>query len=143
MSMQASSMEIFSPWQPGLLSWVIYTFMVMGLLAVMLFMAWWLGERRPNRNKYMPYECGIVPTGNARFRYSISFYLVAVFFLVFDIESAYIFQWAIAARDLGIAGWLQISFFIFVLLMSLFYVWAKGGLTWGESRPRKYEDSQT
>jgi NADH-quinone oxidoreductase subunit A len=140
--MQAMSLEIFSPWQPGLLSWSIYTAMVLGLLTVMLVMAWWLGERRRSRDKDMPYECGIVPTGSARFKISVSFYLVAVFFLIFDIESAYIFQWAIAANQLGIAGWLQISFFIFVLIMSLFYVWAKGGLSWGESRPRKYEDSR-
>ncbi len=136
--MQPLSLEIFSPWQPGVLSWSIYVAMVIGLLAVMLAMAWWVGEKRHAPGKDMPYECGIEPTGGARFQYPASFYLVAVFFLVFDIEGAYIFQWAVTARKLGITGWLQISFFVLVLLMSLFYVWAKGGLAWGKRHPRNH-----
>ena len=141
--MQPLSLEIFRPWQPGLLSWVIYVAMVIGLLAVMLVMAWWVGEKRHSCDKDLPYECGIVPSGSARFQFPVSFYLVAVFFLVFDIEGAYIFQWAVAVKDLGIIGWLQITFFVFVLLLSLFYVWAKGGLTWGKVHPRNREDSKT
>ncbi|BEQ15955.1 NADH-quinone oxidoreductase subunit A [Desulfoferula mesophila] len=126
---------VFKPWEMELLGWLIYVGMVLGLLAAFLFMAWWLGEKRQARDKDMPYECGIVPTGSARFAFPAVFYLVAVFFLVFDIEGVFIFTWAVAAKDLGFLGWLRMSLFIFVLLLSLFYIWSKGGLTWGRRSP--------
>ncbi|MGD8344423.1 MAG: NADH-quinone oxidoreductase subunit A, partial [Desulfobacterales bacterium] len=72
-----------------------------------------------------------IPTGDARLHYPVPFYLVAIFFLIFDVEGAFIFAWAIAHGKLGWAGWLQISFFIVLLLLGLFYVWRKGGLDWG------------
>jgi NADH-quinone oxidoreductase subunit A len=90
--------------------------MVLGLVA----------EKKSNPEKLRPYESGIIPTGSARLRYPVPFFLVAIFFLIFDVEAAYIFSWAI-----GWAGWLQISFFIFVLLLGLLYIWKKGGLEWG------------
>jgi NADH-quinone oxidoreductase subunit A len=119
-----------SPWVPGFLSFALYVAMVAGLLAVLLFLTGWLGERRPDPEKARPYECGVIPTGWARFRYPVPFYLVAVFFLIFDVEAAFIFSWAVAMEDLSWRGWLQISFFIIVLLLSLFYIWQKGGLDW-------------
>ena len=72
-----------------------------------------------------------IPTGTARLRYPVAFYLVAIFFLIFDVEGAFIFAWAIAHGTLGWAGWLQISFFIVLLLLGLLYIWRKGGLDWG------------
>jgi len=120
----------FSPWTPGLFSLTLYTFMVGGLVGVILFLCGWLGDRKTTSQQITPYECGIAPTGNARFRYPIPFYLVAVFFLIFDLEAVFIFAWAVAFRDLGWMGWLRITFFILVLLLSLFYVWKKGGLDW-------------
>lgn len=120
-----------SPWEPGLFSLSLYTAMVLGLMAVILGLTAWLGEKKPTPEKLRPYECGIIPTGLARLRYPVPFYLVATFFLIFDVEAAFIFTWAIAFRPLGWAGWLQISFFIVVLLVSLFYLWRKGGLNWG------------
>jgi len=140
--LQPETLEIFQPWEPGLLSMVIYVCLVTGLLIVMLAMAWWLGEKRHSRDKDMAYECGLKPSGKASFRFPASFYLVAVFFLIFDIEGAFIFQWAVAAKPLGIYGWLQICLFVFVLLLSLFYVWAKGGLTWGATHPRSNGESR-
>jgi NADH-quinone oxidoreductase subunit A len=97
----------------------------------LLFLSAWLGEKRPDPEKRRPYECGIIPTGTARLRYPVPFYLVAVFFLIFDVEGAFIFSWAIAFELLGWRGWLQITFFIVVLLLGLFYIWRKGGLEWG------------
>jgi NADH-quinone oxidoreductase subunit A len=119
-----------SPWVPGFLSFALYVTFVAGLLGVLLFLTSWLGERRPDPEKARPYECGVIPTGWARFRYPVPFYLVAVFFLIFDVEAAFIFSWAVAMEDLSWRGWLQISFFIIVLLLSLFYIWQKGGLDW-------------
>lgn len=120
-----------SPWEPGLFSLGIYAFIVLGLVALLLFFASWLGEKKSNPEKLRPYESGIIPTGSARLRYPVPFFLVAIFFLIFDVEAAYIFSWAISYDSLGWAGWLQISFFIFVLLLGLLYIWKKGGLEWG------------
>lgn len=120
-----------SPWEPGVFSLAVYTVIVLSLMAIMLVLTALLGEKKKTPEKLRSYECGIIPTGLARLRYPVPFYLVATFFLIFDIESAFIFTWAIAFRPLGWAGWLQISFFILVLLVSLFYLWKKGGLDWG------------
>jgi NADH-quinone oxidoreductase subunit A len=119
-----------SPWTPGVLSLVLYAGAVLVAIGALLFLIAWLGEKKPSAEKQRPYECGVIPTGSARFRYPIPFYLVAIFFLIFDVEAAYIFAWAVASDDLGWTGYLRISFFIVVLLFSLFYVWKKGALDW-------------
>ena len=123
-----------SPWEPGIFSLVIFALMVTAVIGLLLFIASWLGEKKPNTEKLRPYESGIIPTGSARLRYPVPFYLVAIFFLLFDVEAAYIFSWAIAWEKLGWAGWLRISFFIAVLILGLVYVWIKGGLEWGPTR---------
>ena len=127
--------QTLSPWEPGLLSLVLYVIMVLVLVSILLFLCTWLGEKKRTPEKGRPYECGIIPTGSARFRYPIPFYRVAIFFLIFDVEAAYIFAWAVALDTLGWAGWLQVSFFIMVLLFSLFYIWRDGGLDWRKQRP--------
>ena len=126
-----------SPWQPGIFSLVLYIVVVLGLTAVLLFLSHWLGQRRPGEEKLRPYESGIIPTGPARLRYPVPFFMVAIFFLIFDLEGAFIFSWAISAKSLGWSGWLQIAFFILVLIGGLVYVWAKGGLEWGPGTSRK------
>ena len=124
-----------SPWVPGLFSYALFVAIVGGLLTILLFLTSWLGEKKPGEEKNRPYECGVIPTGWARFRYPVPFYLVAVFFLIFDVEAAFIFSWAVAMEDLSWRGWLQISYFIIVLLLSLFYLWSKGGLDWSAVPP--------
>jgi NADH-quinone oxidoreductase subunit A len=133
-------MNTSTPWEPGLLTLVIYTFLVFLLMAIFLFLSGWLGEKKRNPEKSRPYECGIIPTGTTQFAYPVAFYLVATFFLIFDVEAAYIFSWSIAFDRLGWKGWLQMSFFIFVLLIGLFYIWKKGGLEWGP-KSRKGPDT--
>ena len=128
--MQPVSPATLSPWAPGLFSLALYTAIMLGLLALLLVLTRWLGEQKPDPEKARPYECGVIPTGGARFRYPVPFYLVAVFFLIFDVETALIFSWAVAIEDLSWRGWLQISFFIIILLVSLVYLWKKGGLDW-------------
>ena len=125
-----------SPWQPGIFSLVVYALLVMTVIAALLFVAAWLGEKKPGTEKLRAYESGIIPTGNARLRQPVPFYLVAIFFLLFDVEGAYIFSWAISCERLGWTGWLQISFFIMMLLLGLVYIWCKGGLDWGPTRTR-------
>jgi NADH-quinone oxidoreductase subunit A len=135
--------EVLSPWNPGLLSLVVYGFLVLILVAIILFLAGWLGEKKGSPEKLRPFECGIIPTGSARFRYPVLFYLIAAFFLIFDVEAAVIFSWAIAFDRLGWSGWLQISFFIIILLVSLFYIWKKGGLEWGPKTGKKTVTQKT
>ena len=125
-----------SPWEPGIFSLLCYGFLIVVLIALLLFVASWLGEKKPNKEKLRPYESGVIPTGSARLRYPVPFYLVAIFFLLFDVEGAYIFAWAIAWEKLGWTGWLQISFFILILILGLVYVWIKGGLEWGPERKK-------
>ncbi len=126
---------ILSPWTPGLFSFGFFVALVVAALSAVLFLTSWLGDQKTDPEKARPYECGVIPTGWARFRYPVPFYLVAVFFLIFDVEAAFIFSWAVAMGDLSWRGWLQISFFIIVLLLSLFYIWKKGGLDWSPSVP--------
>jgi NADH-quinone oxidoreductase subunit A len=122
--------QVLSPWEPGLLALFLYGLMILFLIAILLFLASWLGEKKGTTEKKRPFECGVIPTGPARLSYPVPFYLVAVFFLIFDVEAVFIFAWAVATRDLGWAGWLQISFFILLLLTGLLYLWKKQGLIW-------------
>jgi len=124
-----------SPWVPGLFSLALFVATVGGLLTALLFLISWLGDKKTGVEKNRPYECGVIPTGWARFRYPVPFYLVAVFFLIFDVEAAFVFSWAVAMKDLSWRGWLQITYFIIVLLLSLFYIWSKGGLDWSAVPP--------
>jgi len=121
-----------SPWEPGVFSLVVYTILVVAFIALQLFLATWVGEKKKSTEKSRPYECGIIPSGSARFRYPVPFYLVAIFFLIFDVEGAYILTWAVVYEEVGLAGYVQMSFFIILLLVGLFYIWKHGGLDWRE-----------
>ena len=123
-----------SPFESGVFSLVVYTVLVVAFLASQLFLAAWVGEKKKSVEKSRPYECGIIPTGSARFRYPVPFYLVAIFFLIFDVEGAFIFTWAVIYKDVGLVGYAQMSFFIILLLAGLFYVWKQGGLDWKEHK---------
>jgi NADH-quinone oxidoreductase subunit A len=89
-----------------------------------------LGPHRPTPEKSAPYECGMPPVGDARERQSVKFYLVAMVFLLFDIEVAFLYPWAMALRDLGWAGFAQVVLFVGLLLAGYVYVWRKGALDW-------------
>jgi NADH-quinone oxidoreductase subunit A len=123
--------DYISSWEPGLLGLFLFAAAVMLVMTAVMVIAAVLGEKKPNDDKLRPYESGIIPTGSARYRYPLPFFLIAVFFLLFDVEGSFIFSWAVASRSLGWTGWLQITFFILILLLGLVYVWRKGGLRWG------------
>jgi NADH-quinone oxidoreductase subunit A len=116
-----------------LLPLAVYTAMAVALVGTLLFAAWWVGEKRRNAVKDRAYESGVAPTGSARLSYPVPFYLVAIFFIVFDVEAVFIFVWAVAWDILGIIGLFHISVFILVLLLGLCWLWKKGGLEWGPS----------
>ena len=92
-----------------------------------------VGPHKPTPEKLAPYECGMPPVGDARERQSVKFYLVAMIFLLFDIEVAFLYPWAMALRDLQWAGFWQIVLFMTILAGGYAYVWKKGALDW--SRP--------
>ena len=96
-----------------------------------VFISQFLGPRAVTPEKQAPYECGVPPVGDARERQSVKFYLVAMVFLLFDIEVAFLYPWAMALRDLGWPGYIQIVTFFMVLLVGFVYVWRKGVLDWG------------
>ncbi len=126
-----------SPWEPSVFALAVYTILVLAVIGSQLFLASWLGARKPSVEKSRAYECGVIPTGSARFRYPVPFYLVAIFFLLFDVEGVYIFSWAVGYKDLGWAGWAQMAFFILVLLFGLIYIWMRGGLDWRPAHKAK------
>jgi NADH-quinone oxidoreductase subunit A len=90
-----------------------------------------VGPKRPTPEKLAPYECGMPPVGDARDRHPVKFYLVAMIFLLFDIEVAFLYPWAMALRDLGWNGFVQVLLFMGLLLAGYVYVWRKGALDWG------------
>lgn len=126
----------YSPWEAGIFSLALFSVLALAFIVAMLAVSAWIGEKRYGREKMRPYECGVIPTGTARLRYPVPFYLVAIFFLLFDIEGAFIFSWAVSFRELGWQGWLEILFFIMMQILGLVYVWKKGGLAWGPMRKK-------
>ncbi len=96
----------------------------------MVFLAKITGPRRPGSEKSLPFECGVDPTGNPRKRFGVKFFLVALLFLIFDVETIFIFPWAVLFRDLGWFGFVEMLVFIGVVAMALVYVWRKGALDW-------------
>jgi NADH-quinone oxidoreductase subunit A len=114
---------------------LVYFIAVLALVASMLVLSYLLGQRHAERATLEPYESGIVSTGSARLRFSVKFYLVAMLFVIFDLEVVFVIAWAIAFRELGWAGYLGVLFFIVVLVAALIYEWRLGALDWG-SRDR-------
>lgn len=117
---------------------MVYFVLVSLLVAGMLGVSALLGERHNQPATGIPYEGGVASVGSAQVRLSARFYLVAMFFVVFDLEAVFIFSWAVAARAAGWAGYAEIAGFIAVLLLTLLYLARVGALdwgTWGEPQP--------
>lgn len=112
----------------------IYIIAVLVLVTVMMALSYVLGQRHAERVTGQPYESGMVPTGTARIRFDVKFYLVAMIFVVFDLEAVFIFAWAVALRELGWAGYIEILVFIAILVAALVYLWRLGALDWGTGK---------
>jgi NADH-quinone oxidoreductase subunit A len=112
----------------------IYFAVVLLLVILMLVASYLLGQRHDENATNSPYESGIVSEGSAHVRLAAKFYLVAMFFVVFDMEAAFIFAWAIAGRELGWSGYWEILIFAGVLIAALGYLWRLGALDWGAIR---------
>ncbi len=117
-------------------SWLLIlllTTMAVGFGAVSVLLSRLLGPSNPTPEKQAPYECGMPAVGDARERQSVKFYLIAMIFLLFDIEVACLYPWALALRDLGWSGYLQVVLFTAVLCAGYVYVWKKGALDWTQA----------
>ena len=120
----------------GWLGVVIMIGLGLGFAGTMIGASLLLGPKNPTPEKRAPYECGMPAVGDARERHSVKFYLVAMIFLLFDIEIAFLYPWALALRSLGWVGFFQIVTFFLVLLVGYVYVWRKGVLDWGPAARR-------
>jgi NADH-quinone oxidoreductase subunit A len=109
---------------------VVYFVFVVFLVAVVLVVSYLLGPRHSEPATGQPYEGGIVSEGSARVRFSVRYYLIAMFFVVFDLEAVFLFAWAVAARQVGWAGYCEVLLFVAVLFAALIYLWKVGALDW-------------
>lgn len=122
--------------QVELIPLAVYTLVAVVLIGGLLLAAYYLGSGKDSPGKKLPFESGVLPTGSARHASQVPFYLIAIFFIVFDVEGAFILTWATAWDLLGISGMIHITVFITVLLLGLVWLWMKGGLDWGPSAIR-------
>jgi NADH-quinone oxidoreductase subunit A len=118
---------------------LIHLLLAAALAGIIVLLSWLIGYRRPTRAKLSPYECGMTPVGNARERFSVKFYLVAMLFILFDVEAIFLYPWAVILRDLKMFGFLEMMVYIGIVLVGLFYIWKKGALDWGKPSARRGE----
>jgi NADH-quinone oxidoreductase subunit A len=110
---------------------LLYAAIVLSLVGAMLGLSFVLGQRHKERATDEPYEGGILSTGSARMRFSSQFYLIAMLFVIFDVETIFIVSWAIAFRELGWYGYVGVMIFIILLVVVLIYEWRNGALDFG------------
>ena len=115
----------------------VYAAVTVLIIAAMIGVSFVLGQRHRERATGEPYESGVVSTGGAQGRFDIKFYLVAVVFLVFDLEAAFLYAWAVALRETGWPGYAEALVFIGVLAAALVYLWRLGVLDWGKQKPAR------
>jgi NADH-quinone oxidoreductase subunit A len=109
---------------------LVHVLVVFVIAAAIMGLSAWVGVKRPSREKLAPYECGIPPVGDARERFSVSYYLVGMLFILFDVEIAFLFPWAVVYRSLRWFGFIEMSLYIGILLAGYLYIWKKGALDW-------------
>ncbi len=109
-----------------------------GFASVMMLASWWLGPKKPTPEKLAPYECGIVPLQEPVERFPVKFYMVAMLFVIFDVELIFLFAWAVRFEQFGWAGVGAMAIFVAILGETLVYVWKRGALDWNVSRRTRY-----
>jgi len=111
---------------------LVQALVAMALAAGLLTASYALGKRVRNKIKDTPYESGITPTGDARHRFSVKFYLVAMLFILFDIEAIFLYPWVVVYRELKMFAFVEMLVFAILILSGFFYIWKKGALDWAE-----------
>ena len=118
-------------WLPVLMQSVLALVIACALIGLSFL----IGRKVKNKVKDMPYECGIAPTGDARERFSVKFYLVAMLFILFDIEAIFLYPWAVVYKDLKMFAFVEMLMFVALVMAGFFFVWKKGVLDWAHSEP--------
>jgi NADH-quinone oxidoreductase subunit A len=121
----------------GYLPFLIHILLAGGIATAIISLSWLIGQRKPTRAKMMAYESGMTPVGDARGRFSVQFYLVAMLFILFDVEAIFLYPWAIILRELKHFGLWEMLVYIGIVLVGYFYVLKKGVLEWGPSAVRR------
>jgi NADH-quinone oxidoreductase subunit A len=129
--------EIIQSYAPLLLHLLV----TVVLTAILLAVSSLVGRHRSSRAKMQAYECGITPTGDAREPFSVKFYLVAMVFILFDVEAIFLYPWAYVYRDLQWFGFVEMVLYIAILLVGYIYLWKKGALDWSRPASRRGETS--
>jgi NADH-quinone oxidoreductase subunit A len=111
---------------------LVWIFLTVAVAFAVLVLSSLLGRKRPSAEKLSPYECGITPSGDARKPVPVKFYMIAVVFLVFDIEAAFLYPWAVVYRKMRFLGLVEMGLFILVLSVGYLYLWKKGVFDWEE-----------
>jgi NADH-quinone oxidoreductase subunit A len=111
---------------------LIHFVLVSIIAGAMVILSWYIGQHKKNRVKMSPYECGMQPVGDVRGRFSVKFYLVAMLFILFDVEAVFLYPWAIRLKQLGMFGFWEMMVYIGIVLAGLFYIWKKGALDWNK-----------
>src|ERR1700694_2255340 len=114
---------------------LVQTVLAVLVAAALITISFVLGKRVKDKVKDSPYECGMPPTGSARERFSVKFYLVAIVFILFDIEAVFLYPWAVVYRELKMFAFVEMLLFIVLILVGFFYVWKKGALDWSSDSP--------
>ncbi len=109
---------------------LIFFVIVVGFAIFTIFLSSVIGKRKVTPQKMIPYECGMDPIGEARKPFSVKFYIVAMLFIVFDIEAVFLYPWAVIFKELKIFGLVEMAVFIGILLVGFIYIWKKGALEW-------------
>jgi len=117
---------VLAEYLPTLLFLIVAT----GIGIALLLIGNLLGPKRPTAEKSSPYECGFAPFEDARMQFDVRYYLVAILFIVFDLEIAFVFPWALVFRELGVFGLVEMGVFLGLLVIGFVYVWKKGALEW-------------
>ncbi len=114
----------------GVISIFIFFAVAAGFALFTVFLSSLVGRCKQTPQKMLPYECGMDPIGPARQPFSVKFYIVAMLFIVFDVEAVFLYPWAVIFRELKIFGLVEMAVFIAILLVGFVYVWKKGALEW-------------
>ena len=112
---------------------LVQAILAMVIAAALVTLSFVIGRRVKNRIKDMPYECGIEPTGDAQQRFSVKFYLVAMLFILFDIEAIFLYPWAVVYKQLKMFGFFEMLTFVVLILAGFFFIWKKGVLDWAHN----------
>ena len=112
------------------LSIIIFLFIALGLSCAFVVVNYFLSPKKPDPEKLSAYECGFEPFQDSRMEFDVRFYLVAILFIIFDLEIAFLFPWAISLGKIGLLGFLSMMIFLFILTIGFIYEWKKGALDW-------------